>query len=227
MRDFLQERTLRLAIPWAIIFTLGSLPRIQQGPFPDTFWFMASFAFFVLTLAMGACIAWGDKGGMRGFWPPGFWRARPVAITAAIGVLVALILALFDLPLQRALQEAGLEDLEELSYPRNWSAWIALLLWNISFTSIFFTCAGMAVFSRVIRSWKIALVVVAVLRLCGSYYRLEAYDLMHLWPVATVTTLTYALSSGWLFARYGFPAVAMLAIFSAFRHLLGPFFGTE
>ena len=219
MRDFLQERTLRLAFPWAFVFTLGSLPRIHQGPFPDNFWFMAAFAFFVLMLAMGACVAWGEKGGMRGFWPTGFWRLRPVAITATVGIAVSLLLAILDFPLRQALEQADHAFLKEISYPSDWAGWWALLLWNICFTSVFFTCGGMAVFSRVTNSWKIALVVVVLLRLTGSYYRLETYDLLDLWPIATITTVTYATAGGWLFARYGFPAVAVLALFSALRHL--------
>lgn len=219
MRDFLHERTLRLALPSALVLTLGSIPRISQSPSPEAFWVMIGFAYFVLVMAMGACIAWGKKGGLRGFWPGDFWRLRPVAVTAGIGVAVSLILAILDIPLQNALRESSHQFLEELSYPSDWRGWWALLLWNICFTAVFFTCAGMAVFSRVTRSWKVALVIVVGLRLLGSYYRLEAYDLLHIWPIATITTITYATASGWLFARYGFPAVATLAFFSAIRHL--------
>ncbi len=220
MRDFLQEKVLYQSLPWAIIFTIVSAPRIIQGPFDPPVWPMIAFAFIVLMLAMGTVIAWGRQGGLAGFIPHSSWDVNRITYACILGVSVAVLLALADIPLKNILESHEKSYLAELSYPRHLNDWLILTGWNIGFTTVFFTCAGMALFSRVTRYWVTALVIVTGLRWISSMYRLSAYDLLYIWPVISATTVIFALSSCWLYARHGYPMAALFTFFTDLRHLM-------
>ncbi len=207
MRDFFSESNLRRSLVLGAIVAVMSIPRILEGGLDP--WFYIPSAFVGLTLVAGIASAWSKCAGMAGLWPE---KARWLP-----GVGVAVLLASVILPLAVALDPmfkdafvaAGDETAVQLQYPDHPGGVMALVLWAVSFETLFFVAASAAFFGRLFNRKWLAVAGPVALRVCVTYYQLTTGnvtegELLLLFGVGATTTGACVL-----FVNFGFPAPAV------------------